>query len=773
MQTYFIHINGLVQGVGFRPHVFKCAKKFNINGWVCNDTDGVHIEINASKEIAEKFYSTVIELAPVHSIITESTLEAIESKIFSKFEIVESKELGAPHLLLTPDFAICPSCKKEILEAANPRFQYSFTTCLHCGPRYSIAKTLPYDRKNTTMQHMIMCSKCNAEYNNIDNIRHYSQTNSCPDCAIPMHLFNSPNTCIDQDNKTILLSLIKILEAGEIIAVKNVGGYLLLCDAYNAKSIQRLRTKKRRPTKPLAIVYASIEEAKKNVTIRAIEEECLASAIAPIVLCTIKAISANPLPVQSIAPGLDKLGIMLPSSPLLYLIANYFKKPLIATSGNISGAPIIYNDTEALENLFDVASYVLSYDRDIVTPQDDSVIQFTAKEQKIILRRSRGMAPNYFPNTIGNLKENVLATGGELKSAFAIANKDQIFISQFLGDQSHLEAQDAYALTLSNFQKLFKTSPQTVLVDKHPQYFVREAGLAIAKKNESSIFEIQHHKAHFASVLAENELFNSKEKVLGFIWDGTGYGEDGQIWGSELFSYKENEFSRIAHLNYFPILVGDKMSKEPRLAALSLLSQISRTEFMKTYFNEQEWKYYTQLIEQPAPLLTSSMGRFLDGIVCLMRLGSKNSYEAEGVMKLESIAREAYPHKAYYSFTITTGIIGWEDFVEELLLDIKQVKETGFIARKVMNSLIELIIQLSHQEQSTKIACSGGVFQNALLVDMLLERVGETKNIFFQKNLSPNDEGIALGQMAYYVNATKEKKGISTYNIKKEITEVI
>ncbi len=773
MQTYFIHINGLVQGVGFRPHVFKCAQEMQLNGWVCNGNDGVHIEINASKEEAEKFYSKVVNSGPTNAIITSSSLAITATKIYSSFEIVHSNETGNPNLLLTPDFAICQSCEKEISDSTNNRYQYAFTTCLHCGPRYSITKCLPYDRAHTTMHKMHMCSSCEKEYHDIEDKRHYSQTNSCPNCAIQMHLFNSANTCIDHNNDSIVMTVLNVLAKGEIIAVKSMGGYLLICDATNAQTIEKLRIKKRRPAKPLAILYKNVERLKDDVIIRSIEEDALRSTIAPIVLCAIKKESSNPLPLQNIAPGLDKLGVMLPSSPLLYLLANQFDKPLIATSGNISGAPIIYSDVEALEHLFEVASLVLTYDRDIVAPQDDSVLQFTKNEQKIILRRSRGLAPNYFPNTIQGVEENILATGGELKSAFAISNHGQVFISQFLGDQSNVEAQDAYALTFRNFQKLFKTLPQKVLIDSHPNYFVSYAGKEIAKKLEVPVYEIQHHKAHFASVLSENKLLNSTHNIVGFIWDGTGYGEDGQIWGSELFEYHEKEFIRLAHLAYFPILVGDKMSKEPRLSALSLLSATGEIDLVKKYFSEQEWQYYSKLIEQPASIQTSSMGRFLDGITCLMGLGSKNSYEAEGVMKLEAIAREAYAHKAYYSFEIKGSQIQWRPFLAELILDIRLIKETGFIARKIMNSLVEIIVQLSNNLDTTHIAFSGGVFQNALLVDMIIERICHEKKIYFQKNVSPNDEGISLGQLAYYMNKPLWENEINPNSIRKEEENIL
>ena len=751
MHTYTIHINGLVQGVGFRPHVYRIAKELKLNGWVNNNCDGVHIQVNAQKQDADFFLDRIIKEAPSHSIITNTSIHLSRDFQYVDFAIQESNNQTAPNVLITPDFAVCEECKKEIESSTNKRHSYPFTTCLKCGPRYSIVKTLPYDRQNTTMQNLHMCLSCEKEYFNVQDRRYYSQTNSCPECAIPMHLFNSGNTCINHDNEEILNTLINGINAGKIIAVKNTGGYLLICDATNEESIQTLRLHKRRPSKPLAVLYPSIQMILQDVVLRPIEIEALESTVAPIVLCKLNHKTKSGIVTNIVAPNLDKLGVMLPSSSLLYILSSKIGKPLIATSGNISGSPIIYKDVDALENLFDIADLVLTYDREIVAPQDDSVIMFTEKEQKIIIRRSRGLAPNYFPNSFEN-KERILATGGELKSAFALSHHQNLYISQFLGDQSNVESQEAYAHTFKHFQKLFKSLPEVVLTDMHPNYFVSNAGKEIAATLNIPTYSIQHHKAHFASVLAENNLLKQSEHVLGFIWDGTGYGEDGQIWGSELFSYNEGAMSRVAHLKYFPILLGDKMSKEPRLSALSLLSMIGKKELVKKQFSDIEWAYYQTLLEQPANITTSSMGRFLDGIACMLGVNCKSSFEGEAVMQLEALARNSYPHKAYYSFVIHNNIIDWKEFVSELLLDLSSNKEKDFMARKVINALAELVYMLSDQSHCKTLAFSGGVFQNALLVDSIIGLNTSSRKLYFQKQLSPNDEGISLGQMAYYIN---------------------
>ncbi len=764
MHTYTIHINGLVQGVGFRPHVYRIAKDLNIKGWVNNSCDGVHIQINADKKEAEAFLERIIKEAPLNAIITHTSIQHSKDYKHIDFTIQESSNNVIPNVLVTPDYAICEDCKKEIDTTSNKRHAYPFTTCLQCGPRYSIVESLPYDRHHTTMHGLQMCLSCEQEYYNIQDRRHFSQTNSCPECTIPMHLFNSSNTCINHNNETIINALIQAINKGKIIAVKNTGGYLLVCDATNQEAIQTLRLHKRRPSKPLAVLYPNIEMMGGDIILRPIEVDALLSTVAPIVLCKLNTKPKSGIVINDIAPNLDKLGVMLPSSSLLYILSTQLNKPLIATSGNLSGSPIIYKDVDALENLFDIADLVLTYDRAIVSPQDDSVILFTEKEQQIILRRSRGLAPNYFPVAFETNNESILATGGELKSAFAFSHQKNLYISQFLGDQTNLESQEAFANTFKHFQKLFKSLPEIVLIDKHPNYFVSNAGKEIANTLNLSTFSIQHHKAHFASVLAEHHLLNQKEKVLGFIWDGTGYGEDGQIWGSELFSYYEGTMNRMAHLKYFPILLGDKMSKEPRLSALSLLSKIDKRDFVKKQFTDIEWNYYQQLLEENELIQTCSMGRFMDAIACIIGINSKSSFEGEAPMQLEALARNSYPHKAYYSFIVKNNIIEWEEFVNELLLDIAANKEKDFIARKVINGLVELIYLLSDQYKCNSLAFSGGVFQNALLVDTIIGLNISQRKLYFHKHVSPNDEGISLGQMAYYVNEKKIFKDFSLLN---------
>lgn len=753
LRTYHIHIRGLVQGVGFRPFVCQLATKMNIGGWVSNTNEGVIIEFTANLIDTAEFCHEVIHHPPRNAQITSHAIYKTETKVFDGFTIRESISTTRPDILLTPDIAICGECKAELKEPANKRYGYAFTTCLNCGPRYSIVDELPYDREHTTMKHLHMCGVCNTEYHDIYNRRHYSQTNSCKSCAVQMHLYQSPENKIDLDQSAVLAQVAAVILQGKIAAVKGIGGYLLICDATNQEAIQTLRIKKHRPSKPLAVLYPDTASASKDVELRRIEEDALLSNTAPIVLCKLKPDTGNRICAEQIAPGLNRLGVMVAYSPLLYLLSLQVGRPLIATSANISGSPIVYKDQEALTELFEVADWVLTYDRDILMPQDDSVMQFTDAGRQIILRRGRGLAPNYFPNPFGKTAQTVLAAGGELKSAFALLDRKNLYISQFLGDQAAIESQESYANTLHHLLRLLQTEPTQVLVDAHPGYFVSQYGRELAgKKSNTSVIEIQHHKAHFGAVLAENNLLYSEEPVMGIIWDGTGFGNDGQIWGSECFIYQGHEMKRITHLKYFPQLVGDKMSKEPRLSALSLLSRFShKTDILRPYFNETEWAYFQKLIQQPQPLQTSSMGRFLDGLACMLGIRSHHSYEGEAAMLLEAAACKAViKSKETYPLIEEEGVQSWDLFLEQVLADMAAGMPVAEIAWKIFQSLASAVLKLCTIHRVKKVAFGGGVFQNALLTDMLSQALSGKFDVYFHEQLSPNDESIGFGQLACY-----------------------
>lgn len=759
MFTYHIHIGGLVQGVGFRPYVYRLAKKMGLNGWVSNSKDGLHIECNADEKKVQLFYNEILHSPPSNAIITIHTISKVHPKSFSSFAVNVIDTGNKPNLLLTPDFALCNNCLAEIMDKNNKRFGYPFTTCLQCGPRYSIITELPYERHNTTMAGFNMCSECKQEYGDVQSIRHYSQTNTCKACAIVMSMYDVNSNLQSKDVTVILKKIEEYFKEGAIIAVKGIGGYLLLCDATNETTVRLLRQRKHRLAKPFAVLYNTIEKAKDDVIISAEEEAMLKDKAAPILLCRQKAILKSGICTHVIAPGLDKIGVMLPNSPLLHLIS-LPGKPLIATSANISGSPIIYRDEEAMEILPGIADYIVSYNREIVMPQDDSVMQLTETGKKIILRRSRGLAPNYFINPFNPVTESVLAMGAELKSAFALHSGQNLFISQYLGNQENLPSQTAFTHTVNHFLKLMQTKPAVLLADAHPGYFVTQQAKEWAMIENIPLVNIQHHKAHFAAVLTENELQHTTTPVLGVVWDGTGYGDDKQIWGGEFFIFENGVMQRVAHLEYFPQLLGDKMSREPRLSALSILKFLpSKQIFLQPNFTASEWQYYQQLIKQPPELVTSSMGRFLDAVAALLGICQVNSYEGEAVMKMETLARSFKdPVLEGYPLVLKNHRLDFSIFLQEMMLDIEDKKPVPYIAKKVFYSLALSIKRVSDFFAMEHIALSGGVFQNALLVDMLVNLFKNDKKLYFHQKLSPNDECIGFGQLAYYHSIIKNKQ---------------
>jgi len=420
MQTWHIHMGGLVQGVGFRPFVYRLAHDMGITGTVSNTCSGVHIHATATQDQLEAFYKKLVTTPPPHAIITQHEAHPEALQAFTDFSIIESEREQSPNLLLTPDYALCEDCRNELHNPRNRRYHYPFITCTHCGPRYSIINALPYDRCNTTMAPFEPCAKCEAEYHNPRNRRHYSQTNSCPDCGIALHLFNNQGEEICTEPECMIVMVKDALLNGHIVAVKGIGGYLLLCDATNFFAIKLLRERKARPAKPFAVLYPDSRMAAADVELRPVEAGELQSPAAPIVLCRLLPQPASGICAEQLAPGLGKLGVMLPYAPLLELISKAVNRPLVATSGNISGAPIIYQDNAALEYLGEIADFVLTHDREIVVPQDDSVVQFTRHtRQRIVLRRSRGMAPNFLPAPL-QLQEPTVATGAEMKGSFAL-----------------------------------------------------------------------------------------------------------------------------------------------------------------------------------------------------------------------------------------------------------------------------------------------------------------------------------------------------------------
>lgn len=757
--VFSINLKGLVQGIGFRPYIFKLAKEWNLRGTVSNGPSGVHIEILANESVAGNFLKEILSNPPALSRITSHELTETAFRNFSRFEIIESdtKQSGISTRLM-PDLAICENCRQELHAPDNRRFRYPFITCTHCGPRYSIIQKLPYDRENSSMKDFNMCTECRNEFKNSENRRFYSQTNSCKSCGPQLFWYGTKQDKFEpidiESQDGIFIAVNQALKSGKIVAVKGIGGYLLLCDAASEQSVKTLRERKHRPSKPFAILYTDMKKLLGDTHVTEQESAALQSAVSPVVLVKRKEASRGSI-AEPVAPGLDHLGVMLPYSPLLEIIANDFQKPLVATSANISSSPIIFQDEKALEELIGIADFVLTNNREIVTSQDDSVIRFSSLHQrKIIIRRSRGMSPDFVSTQHKkHFSSHKLAFGASAKSCFSIQNGNEIYVSQYQGDLENYDTQQSFRHSLSNLTSIFGLSFSVnkkggnLLSDKHPGYFSTLLADEYAEKCQVKVTKIQHHRAHFAAVLAENGLAGNCENVMGVIWDGTGYGTDRMIWGGEFF-YQNKRL----HFPYFDALLGDKMAKEPRLSALSAVSAFSKKpfpDFLKAKFSQTEWTYLQKVIAGNK-LKTSSIGRLFDVVASLIGLIDKTSYEGEAALLLEQRAQRYFDANGY---DFSESYFDQSTFlIDELIADIQKKKQTDWIAAKFHYSLARFTQYMAEQLGATKLAFSGGVFQNAVLVDLMIEHLSGKFDLYFHKQLSANDENISFGQLVLSQN---------------------
>jgi hydrogenase maturation protein HypF len=769
--TYQINISGIVQGVGFRPMVYALATKKRISGTVSNSTEGVVIQFNADEKTAHQFYKAILNNLPSNSRVTHHLLTKIKSHLFNGFHIIESTTSSTTSVMLSPDFAMCASCREEIHDPTNRRYHYPFITCTQCGPRYSIIFSLPFDRSTTSMNEFEMCETCISEYSNVSDRRFYSQTNSCEDCGIKLKLHLA--TTLLESQKQIIPTAIQLLEAGKTVAVKGIGGYLLLCDATNENAISQLRKRKHRATKPFAVLYPNLSQLRSDVKLCKAEEAALQSVEAPIVIVALKTELTTNIQTQLIAPGLQSIGVMLPYAPLLELIASQFQKPLIATSANISNSPIVYQDDEAIQLLFSMADAVLVHNRAIVIPQDDSVVRFTDSGRRIVIRRARGMSPSCFGTS--PTSENILAVGAQLKSTIALQHSRNTYLSQYIGNLESADTEKNYQTILNHLLTVTGAKPELILADLHPDYTATRLGQQYASISTIPFEQIQHHEAHLAAVLSENNLLEEDNPILGVVWDGTGLGSDLHHWGGEFFRWQENELSRVAHLSYFPLLLGDKMAREPRLSALAL-TPIHYVHLLEENFTQQEWKIYTTAL-QTESTKSSSMGRLFDAVAAWCGFCDKATYEGEAALLLEEAAKDfiqSQKAEYFHSYPIQCNsyVVDTPLLVVQVINDVRQGIDAREIAARFHCTLVQLIKNIAEQHQLKSIAFSGGVFQNALLVGLIEKYLSKEFQLYFHRQLSPNDECISFGQLAHW-QMTSKKNLSSTYEFVSNIAPVV
>lgn len=720
---YKLQISGLVQGVGFRPLVFELASELGLHGEVKNDGFGVEIILACTKEECEHFIYKLKEKLPSLARIDSIDITEQTTTNYTHFSIGTSLQNTKTTPMLS-DFALCKECKKEFFDEKNPRFLYPFITCTHCGPRFSIIKNLPYDRCNTTMEALKMCEFCKSEYEDPKNRRFHAQPISCPQCKIDVFLKNKKGEILAQDNEAFK-TCAKLLKQGKILAIKGMGGFHLMCDAFNLEAIKELRLRKNRPKKPFALMCRDISDAKELCFVDKEEEKLLGSILAPIVI--LKAKKAFSL----IAPDVDKLGIMLAYTPLHLLLFRYFDGVLIATSANLSGESIIKDEDNLLKKLGNVFDFYLDYAREIHNPSDDSIAQ-VVNGKTMFLRTSRGLNPTYLE--IKSDKKGVfLALGSELKNEFVIFYENKLLISPYIGDLKSVDVHERFFSLLDFFKQSYDLSFDQILCDKHPNFSYT--------KEFYNTYKIQHHYAHFCALYFEYEKeFKKDEKALGFIFDGTGYGDDGKIWGGEIFIGNLKQYERIAHFENFTLINSD--IKNIQNLALSLIWHYDLEDEAKTFLSKIPKIKLENLkkIHTHSTLQTSSLGRIIDAFGSIVFDIEKISYEAQIGLMCEAFYDENLDFS--YELFFKDGEINFKELIEGALKDEKSKAITG-----MFNALANLIITFS-KAYDLKVLLGGGVFQNKTLLQIL-----KAKNFDFFTSLKYpcNDSSIALGQMVHFL----------------------
>ncbi|MEN2434452.1 carbamoyltransferase HypF [Weeksellaceae bacterium A-14] len=756
MKTYEIHISGRVQGVGFRPFVYNLAHEYGIQGFVSNDESGVIIMAQGD-DIAD-FYQAVLGRKPGSAeIVSSSICETIENDRYGEFVIRPTAENIVVDIPLTPDFAICANCTEEMLDPENRRYFYPFTTCTQCGPRYSVTRKFPFERENTAIKVFEMCPACRKEYTDHKDVRFHSQTNTCPKCGIAIRLKDNNHHFLEASNPELFEKMAEVLAEGKIIACKNTAGYLLLCDATSYDAVARLRQRKNRPTKPFAVLFRNLEQMRTYIEVSGVQEEKFLSAESPVIVSKVQ--NKGDLALEQISPGMNTVGAMYPYSGTLKLIAETFRKPMIATSGNLHGAPVCASTEDSEYALAEVADFFLHNTLSVEHAQDDSVVKYSPQySQKVIFRRARGLAPNYlFSDELRNRNpegEKILCLGGDLKNTFAIVPNNHVYISEYIGDLANFDTYRRFEKTIHSYQEIFSFVPEIVIKDLHPKYYNQEV---VQEFPETKVFGVQHHIAHFSAILGEKKLWN-RHKVLGIVWDGVGYGAENEIWGGEIFGYRNGNIRRMAHLEEFSWILGDKMSVSPKISALCVSGADTG---LREFFDDNEWKIATSQILR-TDLKTTSMGRLFDAVAFVLGFRREMSFEGEASMWLEKTAQEAMDNGSVKrDYLQDVGFINLP--VRHLFRKIMDESETGVppgvIALNFHYTLITSIRKMAgeffEKDDEKHLAFSGGVWQNTLLMDLAIEILGREFILNFHEELSPNDENISFGQLNYYLNILK------------------
>jgi len=751
-----IRIEGVVQGVGFRPFVYRLAHKYGIRGWVLNSSEGVTIWAEGTEEQISGFYQAILANPPKLAMIVSHYQIPRDVEGYQSFFIKHSEKSARKDVIIPPDVSTCEDCFREITDPSNRRYRYPFTNCTNCGPRFTIIMDVPYDRDKTTMREFSMCPDCAREFEDPLDRRFHAQPNACPVCGPRV-------TLRDQEGNVYEGLGHEFLKAGKILAVKGLGGFHLVCDARNRETVAALRKRKIREFKPFAVMCRDLKVVEKYCFVSPEEAALLQSPAHPIVI--LKRRRLDDLP-QELAPGINTLGVMLPYTPLHYLLFDDDLEILVMTSANISDDPLIIDNEEALEKLRGIADYYLMHNRKIYNRCDDSLAAVVDGEVQIY-RRARGYVP--LPVDLPEEVPPILGCGGELKNTFCLTKGRSAYLSQHLGDLNHFGNYQQFLYTIPRFEKMLNVKPEVIAYDLHPDYMATRW----AKRQEGVVkIGVQHHHAHMASCLAENQ---AQGPALGVICDGTGYGTDGAIWGFEFFAGTPAELQRVAHLAYVP-LPGEVTIKKPTRMAFTYLYELFgprglrwAKKYLPTLPGEEQQVLIRQLEGRLNTVPTSSCGRLFDAVSAVLGVCTRVQYEAQAAMEMEALAdpdvREGYDFElSAASLPYQIGVLGvWEG----VLRDLERGTPVPVIAGKFHWTLVEMIAKVLEKLREdtclNRVVLSGGVFQNRLLFSMLRRKLGEAGfEVLFHRKVPPNDGGISLGQV--YIASEVMKKNVSCYS---------
>ncbi|HEX4202782.1 MAG TPA: carbamoyltransferase HypF [Ktedonobacteraceae bacterium] len=771
IQRWRFLVQGIVQGVGFRPFIYTQAIRLGLVGFVLNDSQGVTIEVEGSSEALDHFQDALREQAPPLARIDAIATELLAPCHEDGFKIAHSQSQSERHALISPDTATCADCLRELFDPADRRYHYPFINCTNCGPRFTIVQDVPYDRVKTTMRIFPMCPACQAEYDDPGNRRFHAQPNACPVCGPQVSLLDWENVrSLEPDSARMgtdaMLAAAQQLAAGDVLAIKGLGGYHLACDALNEDAVQRLRQRKHREAKPFALMALDLATVCQLCRVNDAEVALLQSHRRPIVL-----LHQQPgCPVASgVAPVSNTLGMMLPYTPLHHVLLRTFAqvtKPdrstvLVMTSGNLSDEPIAYRDDDAHTRLQTIARGMLTHNRPIHMRCDDSVMRVVAGGEQFF-RRARGYAPEPISLAL-DLLLPLLACGGHLKNTFCLGKEKRAFLSHHIGDLENLATLTSFREGIEHFQRLFDIVPQAIAYDLHPEYLATKYAL------DSEIVPkigVQHHHAHIASVLAEHGLSGP---VIGVAADGTGFGTDGAVWGCEIMTVDLCSFERLAHLAYVPLPGGEQAVRQPWRMAATYLARTYGDAFLELdtpfvrHLNRATWHTLSQMIERGlnSPQ-TSSLGRLFDAVAALLGLRNEVVYEGQAAIELEIVAQTAQAAHSQveqvqiYPFTIgdqQPALFDVAPIFRAMIDDLQQREPVNEIALRFHCTIAELLaaacLQARQRTGLNEVALSGGVFQNRLLLEQVLERLQVQKfTVYINRRVPPNDGGLSLGQLA-------------------------